>query len=84
MMKNPREPGTEKHGDCRPPVTARAQALLAVQEQAQEGRLQKEGEHAFHGQCLADHASGKTREVRPVRAELKFHRNSGHDANARS
>ncbi len=59
-------------------MSPRAEPLLSVQEQAQEGGLQEEGEHAFHGQSLADHASGKAREVRPVRAELKFHGDAGH------
>ena len=29
---------------------------------------------------LADHAPGKARKVRPVRAELKFHRDPGNDS----
>ena len=75
-----REPRAQKHRNRRPPVGPRTEPLLSVQEQSKEGGLQEEGEHAFHGQRLADHASGEAREVRPVRAELKFHRNSGNDS----
>src|SRR5581483_203011 len=72
-----RKPGAEKHGYSAAPVGPSAKALFAVQEQAQECRLQEEGEHAFHGQGLADHAPGKTREMRPVGAKLEFHGNAG-------
>jgi len=34
---------------------------------------------SFHGKRLTDHASGECRESRPIRSELKFHRNSRHD-----
>jgi hypothetical protein len=56
----------------------RAKPLFPVEKQSQERRLQEEGEHAFHGQGLADHAARKAREQRPVGAELKFHGNAGH------
>src|SRR6266576_2873628 len=41
--------------------------------------LQKEGEHTFHRERLSDYSTGVTREVRPIRSELKFHGNSGDD-----
>ncbi len=72
---DPRNTATADH-QC----AARAEPLLAVEKQAEKRRLQEESEHAFHGQRLPDHASGKAREVRPVRAKLKFHGNSGHHA----
>ena len=40
----------------------RAEALFAVEEQAQKCRLQEKSEHAFHGQSLADDAAGEARE----------------------
>src|ERR1035438_97922 len=58
-------------------MRARAEAFLPVEKQAQESRLQEESEHALHAQRLADHASGKARKVRPVRAKLKLHGDSG-------
>ena len=57
-----------------------AQPLFAVEEQPEEGRFQEEGEAAFHGQGLSDDAAGEAREVRPVSAELEFHRYAGHHA----
>ena len=53
------------------------EALFAKQEQPQEGRLEEERKHAFHGQRLADHTAGGPRELRPIGAELKLHGNSG-------
>src|SRR5579863_5538073 len=73
-------PRSQKNSQGRPPMPARAEAFLAVEEESQECRLEKESEHAFHGQSLPDHPSGKTREVRPVRAELEFHGDAGDDA----
>ena len=75
------KPRAQKYRDRRPPVCARTQSLLAIQEQSEKRRFQEEGEHAFHGERLADDSTGKAREVRPVRPELKFHRNAGHHAN---
>src|SRR5579864_756937 len=57
-----------------------AQPLLSVEEQAQEGRFQEKSKHAFHAQGLTDHASGETREMRPVGTKLKFHGNASHDS----
>src|SRR5215467_16239644 len=48
---------------------------------AQEGRFQEESEHGFHRQGLSDNPAGKTRETRPVGAELEFHWDSSHHAN---
>ena len=75
-----RHPRAQKHHQRRKPVQAFAQALLAIKEKPEECRLQKEREAAFHGQRLPDHPAGEAREVRPVGAELKFHRNASHHA----
>ncbi len=75
-----RQPRAQEDHQRREPVHSSAQPLLAVEKQPEEGRFQEEGETAFHGQRLSDDAAGEAREVRPVGAELKFHRNSGHHA----
>src|SRR5437899_5562685 len=62
-----------------PPSVPFPQAFFAVQKQPQERRLQEERKSAFHGQRLADDASGKARELRPIGAELKFHGDAGDD-----
>ena len=59
----------------------RGEALLAEQEKTEEGRFQKEGEDAFHGEGLSDHAAGGAGKLCPVGAELEFHGNAGNDAN---
>src|SRR5579864_2453994 len=59
-------------------MAARAEPFLAIQKQSEESRFKEEREHAFHRECLPDDSSGKAREVRPVRAELEFHRDSSH------
>ena len=58
----------------------RREAFLAEQEKAQKGGFQKEGENAFHGEGLSDHAAGGAGKLRPVGAELEFHGNAGHHA----
>src|SRR5262252_5055120 len=51
-----------------------SEAPLAVHEQAEKRRFEEEGEHSFHGECLADDTAGHFREPRPVGAELELHR----------
>jgi hypothetical protein len=77
MIKNPEIHDPRNTRKPSPPVTPFPQAFFAVQEQPQESRLQKEGKCAFHGQRLADNASGKARELRPIGTNLKFHRDAG-------
>src|SRR4051812_30221978 len=57
-----------------------AQPLLAIEEQPKECRLEEEREHAFHRQRLPDHATSRSRKMRPIGAELEFHRNPSHDS----
>jgi hypothetical protein len=54
-------------------------AALAEQEHTKERRLREEREDAFHEQRLADDRARELREARPVRAELKLHRDPGDD-----
>ena len=75
-----RDPRAEKDQECRHPVAPRAESLLAEQQGAEKRRLQKEREDALHRQRLSDDAAGGARETRPVRAELKLHRDAGHHA----
>jgi hypothetical protein len=58
----------------------RPEPLPAVEEQAEEGRLEEEGEHAFHGQRLADDPSGEVAEPGPVGPELELERDPGDHA----
>src|SRR5881409_2970451 len=49
-------------------------------EEAQEGRLEEEGEDAFHGERLPDDATGRAREARPISPELELEWDARHDA----
>ncbi len=57
-----------------------AQALFAIEKQPEKCRFQEERKQAFHGQGLPDYPAGEAREMRPVGAELKLHRNARHHA----
>ena len=61
-------------------MCARAESFLAPDQGTDEGALQEEREHPFHRQRLADHTAGVLGKVRPIRSELKLHRNAGDDA----
>src|SRR5882762_6969528 len=54
--------------------------FLTEQKQSQETRFEKKREHPFHRQCLANDAARGFRKRSPVRAELKFHRDAGDNA----
>ena len=60
-------------------MAAGAETLFAKEQQSQERGLQKKRKDTFHGERLADDAAGGSGEARPVRAELEFHRDAGHD-----
>src|SRR5205814_10315096 len=75
-----REPTTERNRDCSREMSARSEPYLTTDQRANERALEKEREHAFHRQRLSDHAAGVFGKVRPVRSELKLHRNAGDDA----
>jgi hypothetical protein len=59
-------------------VAARTQPPLSKDEQAQERRLEEEGEQAFHRERLADDAAREVREPGPVGAELELQRDPRH------
>src|SRR5215469_636759 len=61
-------------------MPARPESFLAPDQGADKSALEKESEHALHGERLSDHAACVFRKVRPVRSELELHRNSGDDA----
>lgn len=65
MPGNHRRPGNTEAGN------------LSIE--AKEGRLEKERKDSFHVERHADDAACLPRELRPVRAELKLHRNPGDD-----
>src|SRR5262249_28905385 len=61
-------------------MPARPESFLAPDQGADKSALEKESEHALHGERLSDHAACVFGKVRPVRSELELHRNSGDDA----
>ncbi len=61
-------------------MSARSESFLTPDQRTNERALQEEREHAFHRQRLSDDATGVFGKVRPVRSELKLHRNAGDDA----
>src|SRR6266702_1132047 len=74
-----REPTTECNSQGCRKMSARPGPFLAPDQCADERALQEESEHPFHRQRLANHAAGILRKVCPIRSELEFHRNAGHD-----
>ncbi|MGC3991945.1 MAG: hypothetical protein QM796_20095 [Chthoniobacteraceae bacterium] len=76
--EQPREPAPGRDANRREKVIARPEPFLAPDQRANEGAFQKEREHALHRQRLPDDAAAVARKARPVRAELKFHRDAGH------
>src|SRR5882762_427560 len=70
------KPGARAYRSGGTPMCAGTEALFSEEEQTEEGGLQEESEHAFHGEGLADYASGEAGEVGPVGAELEFQRNA--------
>ena len=74
-----RGPSPQEDQEGREPVGPGRKPLPAEEEEGQEGRLQEEGENAFHGQGLADYTARSLRESGPVRAELELHGDSGDD-----
>src|SRR5205809_8114456 len=73
-------PTTECNRDRGGKMCAGAESFLAPDQRADERALQKEREHPFHRQRMANHAAGILRKVCPIRSELKFHRNAGDDS----
>src|SRR5207245_9252811 len=61
-------------------MATRPESFLTPDQCADERALQEEREHSFHRPRLSDHAAGILRKVCPIRSELDFHRNAGHDA----
>src|SRR4029077_5997793 len=74
-----REPTAERDRNRSGKVSARAQSFLAPDQRPNERALEKEREHPFHRQCLANYSAGIFGKIRPVRSELKLHRNAGDD-----
>ena len=73
-----RNPASQRDRQRGQEVIARTQSLFAPDECADKGAFQKEREHALHRQRLSDDPTGVFRKARPVRSELKLHRNAGH------
>src|SRR5712675_2141488 len=75
-----REPTTERNRDCSSEMTARSEPFLTPDQRPNERALEKEREHPFHRERLSDYSAGIFGKIRPVRSELKLHRNAGDDA----
>src|SRR4029077_1565296 len=74
---NPATGGNANRGQ---EVIARTESLLAPDQRADERALEKEGEHAFHCQCLANDRASILGEAGPIGPELKLHRYPGYYA----
>src|ERR1700686_2058741 len=74
-----REPTPERNRDCSSEMSTRPEPFLTPDQRADKRALEKEREHPFHRQRLSDDATGVFGKVRPVRPELKLHRNAGDD-----
>src|ERR1700720_2535080 len=64
-------------------MIARSESLFAPNESTDKRAFQEKGEHTFHRQRLPYHSACITCEVSPIGPELKFHRNTGDDANGK-
>src|SRR5690242_14185131 len=60
-------------------MRARSQSFLAPDQRTDERALEKECEHSFHRQRLANYSAGIFGKVCPIRSKLEFHRNAGDD-----
>src|SRR5690242_2683326 len=74
-----REPAPKRDRNRSGKVSARAQSFLAPDQRPNERALEKEREHPFHRQSLANYSAGIFGKIGPVRSELKLHRNAGDD-----
>ncbi len=71
-------PASQRDRQCGQEVIARTQSSFAPDQRADKGAFQKEREHALHRQRLSDDPAGVSGKARPVRSELKLHRNARH------
>src|SRR5689334_7400259 len=70
-------PAANRNRYCSSEMSARSESFLAPDQRADEGALEKEREHPFHGQRLSNYSAGIFGKIRPVSSKLEFHRNSG-------
>jgi len=74
------KPGTDPQHRARHPQNPAATSRLTEEEHSQERGLQKKGEDSLHRQRLTDNPPCVIGKRRPIRAELKFQRDTGDDA----
>src|SRR6476659_5777243 len=79
----PGDPAADCNCDRGAKMCARSESFLTPDQRTNERALQEEREHSFHRQRLADYATGILRKIRPVRSELKLHRNPGDDSDGK-
>src|SRR6266542_3841761 len=75
-----REPTPERNRNRSSEMSARSEPFLTPDQRTNERALEKEREHSFHRQRLSNYSAGIFGKIRPVRSELKLHRNAGDDA----
>ena len=77
------EPTPERYRHCRSKVSARSEPFLTPDQRTDKRALEEEREHSFHRQRLSDYPAGVFGKVRPIRSELKFHRNASDNADGK-
>ena len=75
-----REIAAERDEPGRREMLHAGEAVPAEEEEADEGRLQEEGEDSFNRERRAENVADIMRVIAPIRAELEFHRHAGRDA----
>src|SRR5262245_43344961 len=76
-------PASHSNSYRRQKVQAWAEAFLAPDQCANEGAFEKERKHPLHRERLSDDAARVFGKTRPIRAELKFHRNPRDNPNGK-
>src|SRR4029077_5640591 len=79
----PGDPAADCNRDRAAKMSARSESFLAPDQRANERAFEKECEHPFHRQRLANYAASILRKVCPIRSELEFHRNAGDDSDGK-
>src|SRR5262249_19217644 len=70
-----RDPASEEERARRSDVPLLSQPALSENQQRQESRLQQESQDDLYCEGVGDDVDGEARKLRPVRAEMEFHRN---------
>ena len=74
-------PTSQRDRQRRQEVISRSKSPFAPDKRAEKGDFEKEREHTLHRQRLSNDPAGVFGKARPVRPELKLHRNAGDHPN---